>query len=223
VAVRSGNKKTIATSLGTVLPRNRALGPRNTGILWDLLGPDVGTSAFVTHADAGLKVAGLLSRNADCGVLVFAAFETAVDSRLAVAESIEWQPDAVIRVSGRLTSERDAVLRVFGTAVRSADARLAVANALERFADIAARVSGASQRQTDASLTVIGIVNRSADVYLEITDAGLFRADALLVVTRPMFFAADEGLLVLQRLVPDLATNQTIYAVLIRESHSIQV
>lgn len=223
MVVRSGNKKTVATSPGTVLPRNRALGPRNTGILWDLLGPDVGTSAFVMHADSGLHVAGLLSRDADCGALVFAAFETAADFRLAIAEAKELQTDAVIRVSARLTSERDAELRVFGTAVHSADARLAVANALERFADIAVRVSGASQRQTDASLTVIGVVNRSADVYLEITDAGLVRADALLVVTRPMFFAGDEELLVLQRLVPDLATDQTIYAVLIRESHSIQV
>ena len=223
MAVRSGNKKTIATSPGTVLPRNRALGPRNTGILWDLLGPDVGTRAFVIYADAGLRVTGLLSRNADCGALVFAAFETAVDSRLAVAEAVELQTDAVIRVSARLTSERDAVLRVFGRTAHSADARLAVANAVESHADLFVRVAGFRQIQTDAYLTVIGIVNRSADVYLEITDAGLVRADALLVVTRPMFFAADEELLVLQRLVPDLATDQTIYAVLIQESHSIQV
>ena len=223
MAVRSGNKKTIATRPGTVLPRNRALGPRNTGILWDLLGPDVGTRAISIHADAGLRVAGLLSRDADCGALVFAAFETAADFRLAVAEAIELQPDAVVRVSARLASERDAVLRVFGTAVHSADVRLAIANALERFADIAARVSGASQCQTDACLTVIGVVNRSADVYLEITDAGLVRADALLTVTRPVIFATDGELLILQRLVPDLATDQTIYAVLIRESHSIQV
>lgn len=223
MAVRNGKKKTIATRSGTVLPRNRALGPRNTGILWDLLGPDVGTRAFVIHVDARLRVAGLLSRDADCGALVFAAFETAVDSRLAVAKAIELQPDAAIRVSARLTSERDAVLRVLGTTVHSADVRLAVANALGRLADFVVRVAGSRQSQTDACLTVIGIVDRSVDVYLEITDAGLIRADALLTVTRPMLFAADEELLVLERLVPDLATNQTIYAVLIRESHSIQV
>ena len=223
MAVRSGNKKTIAKRTGTVLPRNRALGPRNTGILWDLLGPHVGTTAFVIHADAWLKVAGLLSRNADCGVLVFAAFETAVDSRLAVADVIELQTDAVIRISARLASERDAVLRVFGTTVRSADARLSIANALESLADFLVRVSGSRQTHADAYLTVIGIVNRSADVYLEVTDAGLVRADALLTVTRPVIFATDGELLILQRLVPDLATDQTIYAVLIRESHSIQV
>ena len=223
MVVRSGNKKTIATSPGTVLPRNRALGPRNTGILWDLLGPDVGTSAFVIHADSGLEVAGVLSRDADSGVRVFAAFESAVDCRLAVAEAIELNADAVVRISAWLTSERDAVLRVFGRTARSADARLAIANAVESHADFLVRVAGFRQTQTDAYLTVIGIVNRSADVYLEITDAGLVRADAVLVVTRPMFFAADEELLVLQRLLPDPATNQTVFAVLIRESHSIQV
>ena len=223
MVVRSGNKTTIATSPGTVLPRNRALGPRNTGILWDLLGPDVGTGAISIHADAALRVDGLFSRDADCGALVFAAFETAADFRLAVAEAVELQADAVMRVSARLASERDAMLRVFGTAVHSADARLAVANALEVLADFFVRVAGSRQIQTDAYLTVIGIVNRSADVYLEITDAGLIRTDAMLVVTRPMFFAADEELLMLQRLVPDLATDQTIYAVLIYESHSIQV
>lgn len=56
-----------------------------------------------------------------------------------------------------------------------------------------------------------------------ITDAGLVRADTQLVVTRPVTLAVDSELLVLQRLVPDLATRQTIYAVLIRESHLIQV
>jgi len=115
------------------------------------------------------------------------------------------------------------MLRIFGTAVRSADAQLAVANTVESLADFSVHVAWSRQIQTDAYLTVIGIVNRSADVYLEITDAGLIRADAVLVVTRPMFFAADEELLVLQRLVPDLATDQMIYAVLIYESHSIQV
>lgn len=70
---------------------------------------------------------------------------------------------------------------------------------------------------------MIGLLDRRADVYLEITDAGLIRADAVLVVTRPVIFATDGELLILQRLVPDLATDQTIYAVLIRESHSIQV
>lgn len=223
MVVRSGNKKTITTGLGTVLPRNRALGPRNTGILWDLLGPDVVTSAFVIHADTGLHVAGVLSRDADCGALVFAAFETTADFRLAIAEATEMQTDAVVRVSARLASERDAMLRVFGRTSRSADARLGIANTVESLADFFVRVAGSRQIQTDAYLTVIGIVNRSADVYLEITDAGLVRADALLVVTRPVFFTADEELLVLQRLVPDLATDQTIYAVLIRESHSIQV
>ena len=223
MVVRSGNKKTITTGLGTVLPRNRALGPRNTGILWDLLGPDVGTSAFVIHADAGLHVAGLLNRDADCGALVFAAFETTADFRLAIAEATEMQTDAVVRVSARLASERDAMLRVFCRTSRSADARLGIANTVESLADFFVRVAGSRQIQTDAYLTVIGIVNRSADVYLEITDAGLIRTDAVLVVTRPMFFAADEDLLVLQRLVPDLATDQTIYAVLIYESHSIQV
>ena len=127
MAVRSGNKKTIATGLGTVLPRNRALGPRNTGILWDLLGPDVVTSAFVIHADTGLHVAGVLSRDADCSVRAFAAFEAAVDCRLAVAEVVEMNTDAMVMVSARLESERDAVLRVFGRTSRIADARLGIA------------------------------------------------------------------------------------------------
>ena len=67
------------------------------------------------------------------------------------------------------------------------------------------------------------VVDRSADVYLEITDAGLVRADTLLTVTMPVSLLADAELLVLKRLVPDLATTQTVYAILIQESHPILV
>jgi hypothetical protein len=223
VAVRSGNKKTVATRTGTVLPRNRALGPRNTGILWDLLGPDVETRALTIKVDTSLRVAGLLNRDTDGQLLVSAARETSADSRIAVSGVVEKNSDAAVRVSARLASERDAMLRIFGRTSRSSDARLAVANTVESLTDFLVRVAGFRQVEPDTSLVVIGLLDRSADVYLEITDAGLVRADTQLVVTRPVFFAAGEGLLVLQRLVPDLATHQTVYAVLIRESHSIQV
>ena len=205
------------------MPRRRAIGPRSTGIIWDLLGPDVGTRTVMILADVSLRVAGSLSRDTDGQLLVSAAREISADSRIAVSGVVEKNADAAVRVSARLVSQRDAMLRVFGAAVRIADARLAVANTVESLTDFLVRVAGARQIQTDAVLTVIGLLDRSADVYLEITDAGLVRADTQLVVTRPVTLVVDNELLVLQRLVPDLATEQTIYAVLIRESHPIQV
>lgn len=223
MAVRSGNKKAVTISRGAVLPRNRALGPRNTGIIWELLGPDVGTRALAIQIDAGLRINGLIVRDTDCALGISTAFETSADSRVAVARAAELQPDVVVRVSGRLQSERDSVLRIFDLLIHSADVGLAVASDLERFADAAVRVAGFRQLEPDAALVVIGTLDRRADVYLEITDAGLIRADALLVVTHPMFFVSDAELMTLQRLVPDPATTQTIYAVLIHESHLIQV
>ena len=223
MAVRSGNKKTVTTRRGSVLPRNRALGPRNTGIIWDLLGPDVGTRALAVQVDAGLRINGLLGKDTDCAFGISAAFQTDADCGVAMAEAVELQLDVVVRVSGRLHSERDSMLQIFDLLIHSADVGLAVAGDLERFADAAVRVAGLRQFEPDAAIVVIGMLDRSADVYLEITDAGLIRADAVLVVTRPMFFASDTELLMLQRLVPDLATVQTVYAVLIHESHPIQV
>ena len=221
MAVRSGNKHTVATRPGTVLPRNRALGPRSVGIVWELLGPDVETRALNIQAEPFESPQ--LSVWMDSGMLVSGAFERAGDSCLSIPRALQFENDVAARVSGQLLIEHDAALLISGALVADYDAAMAVANAFQRLADGRITVSGFFQREIDTVLTVRVLRAAEVDALLEITDAGLANADVVVTVVRPIYLPTDTDLFVLRRLAPDIETAQVVYAVPLKESHPIQV
>lgn len=223
MAVRSGKKKTIAIRPGRVLPRNHTLGPRNKGVLWDLLGSDVTVRPISVLTDTVLQVTGAYSRDVDTGALVSTAFEVTADLRFVITEALLLLADVTARVSVQSGIEYDGMLLVFGAAVHNADTQIAISNARQWLPGLMARISGVVQNELDGCLTVTAAVNRDADILFDITDAGLANADMLLTITKPMGFAVDMEMSVLQRLAPDVETVLVVYGLLIEESHVIQV
>lgn len=103
------------------------------------------------------------------------------------------------------------------------DLRLVVSGAVERLADAGFVVVGTAQRLVDFRFIVGGSVGLDTDVSAAITNAILADGDFRLAIAGETVFLVDTAIRVLNRMTPDGDMAQTIYALLVRESHTIRV
>lgn len=222
MAVHSGNKHAVAIRAGRVLPRNRVLGPRGKGIIYDLLGPDVEIRAVSILADSALSIASSLNVDADTSLGISGVFEQTCDFCCVITRDLQIEDDVSILVNGQLTLELPTSQRVYAAVAAGCDTALLVAGDVQLYTDVRMYVSGLRLLETDSSLIVQIARVVIADALLEITDAGLANADAVLSVVHPVDFSTDVRVYVLQRLAPDIDCEQIVYGLLICESHPIQ-
>ncbi|MHB1461993.1 MAG: hypothetical protein ACYC1M_11980 [Armatimonadota bacterium] len=161
MAVHNGRKQTVVTRSAQVLPRTRMLGPRNKGIIYDLLGPSVASLSVSISVDVRLSVVRALSVVADCGVLVVGTRELIADTAVCITGAVQSDYDAMVRVNRPLVTDGDISLQVNGFLACDCDSMVAVSSLVDFFCDMSARISSAFQIDVDTLLqaTRTGLTN----------------------------------------------------------------
>lgn len=150
-----------------------------------------------SFSDVNAAVTNLLSKNFDTLFLVSAA-----DPELFAA---------------------DTQIGVSGTVFVNGDLRFAASGVVEHLADARFVVVGEAQRLMDFRFIVGGGVSLDTDTSAAITNAWFAEGGIRLAIADETVFLVDTAIRVLNRMTPDADMVQTIYALLVRESHTIQV
>lgn len=235
MAVRSGKKAVVTAKAAAVLPRNRALGPRNSGVIYELLGSAAPTShSLSVTTDIRAKVFGTLTRQADTKSAVTSAILRTIDAQVLVALRRGFDSDVrlamdcafAVYADGSLAIvdpellRSDLRLRICGAGAQDGDLKLSITNCCELWPDSRAVIFGRIDRNSDLRIVVSGAVGLLGDVLAEIDD-GILSADSWMTIVRDVDFSADNEIMVLRRVAPDIDTLQIVYGLLIRESHAI--
>lgn len=194
MAVHNGRKQTVVTRSAQVLPRTRMLGPRNKGIIYDLLGPGVASQAVSISVDVRLSVVRALSVVADCGVVVVGTRGQSSDVRLYVTGAMQSDNDAMVQVNRPLVTDGDISLQVSGQLGCDCDSMVAVSSLVECFCDMNACISSAFLVDVDTLLqaTRTGQTNvdlATGDSALRISGQLIQHCDTAVVIS-----SAHEGL-----------------------------
>lgn len=235
MTLRSGKKAVVTTKAAAVLPRNHALGPRNSGVIYELLSSDAPTShSLSVTTDIRAKVFGTLTRHADTKSAITRSVLRTVDAKLAVALRRQFDSDVrltmdcafAVYADGSLAIvdpellRPDLRLRICGTGAQDGDLKLSITNCRELRPDSRAVVFGRTDPRPDLRMVVSGAVSLLGDVLAEIDD-GILSADSWMTIVGDVDFADDTELAVLRRVAPDTDALQIVYGLLIRESHAI--
>jgi len=157
----------------------------------------VATEVRTSFSDVNAAVTNLLSKGFDTLLLV-----SATDPELLAA---------------------DTRVGVSGTVFANGDLQLVVSAAIERPADAGIVVFGTAGGLIDLRFIVGGGVGLNADTSAAIANTRFAEGDFRQAIASQTVLVIDAAIRVLSRMTPDADMAQTIYALLVRESHTIQV
>ncbi|MBI2842750.1 MAG: hypothetical protein HYX78_05060 [Armatimonadetes bacterium] len=189
--------------------------------------------------DCDLQAVALNARNvlADQRVAVSNSLLRDLDVRAEIAASLAEQFDLSLRSHGLRTVHGDVLISVPNPMLLAADTSVAVSRTISTEGDQSIAVSGSVERLADCLQSIWGRIEQSTDLRivagertnLETDQAWLIGnthvsdCDAAAVIACLMALASDVEIRTTTRLVPDADTRQTVFAVILRESHIIEV
>ncbi len=191
--------------------------------------------------DGELFVTELLGSERDCDqrFVVTNAAEIRSDERVIVVSMPVGLSDVATRITNGLSAGFDVSISVSviapelyaadmrigvsGTVFVDGDLRFATSGVVECLADAGIVVFGMAERLVDLRSIIGGGIGLDSDISAVITNARFVEYDIRLAIAGELVFLADTVARILRRMTPDADTAQTIYVLLVRESHMIQV
>lgn len=166
------------------------------------------SNALVTGFDVDAEVRNLLSNDFDLSLRSYALRTICGDVLISV-------PDPVLLTAGTSVA-------VSGATSIKADERIAVSSSIQRLVDCLQSVWGATVRQADLRLVVGERIGLETDQAWLIGNTRVSDCDAAAVIACLMALTSDVEIRTTTRLAPDADTHQTVFAVIVRESHIIE-
>ncbi len=188
--------------------------------------------------DCDLRAIALNTRNvlADQRVAVSNALVKGFDVRAEIARLVAEQYDLSLRSQAIRTIYGDVLISVPNPTLLAADTsvvisreivtrgdqRIAVSGSIERLADCLQSVWGGIEKWSDVRVVAGERTSLEADQTWRIGNTRVANCDVAAAITCLMALAADVKIRTTTRLAPDADLHQTVFVVLLRESHIIE-
>jgi hypothetical protein len=163
----------------------------------------------VSSFDIATEVTRRLNSDFDISALVSAKMQAAGDLLVLVIDPELFSADTRFSVSRAVLAGVDLQIAISGRVAPVADAGIVVFGPIQRLIDLCLIAGGSMGLSTDASAVITNV---------RFTEGGI-----RLAIAGKMVISADTAVRILSRMTPDADMVQTIYALLIRECHTIQV
>lgn len=167
------------------------------------------SNALIMGFDVDAEIIGLLAKQYDLSLQSHALRTIYGDVLVCVPNPKLLAADTSVAVSGAISTKGDQWIAISGS--------------IACLGDCLQSIWGAIERQADIRLVVGERIRLEADQAWCVGNVGVFNCDVAAVITCLMALAYDVEIRTTTRLAPDADTHQTIFAVIVRENHIIEV
>lgn len=167
------------------------------------------SNALIKGFDVDAEITGLLAEQFDLSLQPYALRTIYGDVLISVPNPMLLAADTSVAVSRVISTEGDQWIAVSGS--------------IERLGDCLQSVWGTVERRADIRLIVGERTCLETDQAWRIGNTGVFDCDIATVIACLMTLASDVEIRTTMRLAPDADSHQTVFAVIVRESHTIEV
>ena len=167
------------------------------------------SNMLLRETDVHAEITRVLAEQFDISLRSYARRTTCGDILILVPNPTLFIADNSVAVSGRVSTGGDQRLTVSGSYERLADSLQSVSGEIQQWADVCPTVGRRASLDADQAWRIASTTNLYSDVA---TVIACFRA-----------FAFDLEIRTTTRLTPDSDSHQTVFAVILRENHIIEV